>query len=105
MNKLNIIICIFLIILFLGCFLKMPYAYFEIIRFFGMIGFIILAYGENKYSKNKLWIVIWISSAILINPFFKLALGRKLWNVIDGIWITILILNIVIQSKQYKNHL
>jgi len=65
----------------------MPYGYFQIVRFIGMTGFCLLAFQEN----NKLLYVTWIASAILINPFFKIPLGRTIWNVVDIIWSIVLI--------------
>ena len=75
------IIKIGLSILFLGCLFDMPYSYFQLVRFLGMIGFVILAY--NYYPKNQKWFILWTSSSILINPFIKIALGREIWNILD----------------------
>ena len=77
-------------ILLLLCLLKMPYGYFQLVRFIGMIVFIILAYFE-KDKTNKILMVVWICSALLINPFIKIALGRFIWNIIDVIWAILLI--------------
>ena len=71
----------------------MPYSYYEISRFAGMIGFAILGYEVYK-KQNTLFMIIWFSSALLINPFFKLALGRTLWNIIDIIWIILLFISL-----------
>lgn len=68
----------------------MPYGYFQLVRFFGMIVFIILAYFE-KDKTNKTQMVVWICSALLINPFIKIALGRFIWNIVDVIWAILLI--------------
>lgn len=92
------IIKIVLSILFLVCLLDMPYGYFQLVRFLGMVGFAILAY--NTYKKNQTWFVIWLASAILINPIFKISLGREIWNIVDVIWSILLIASIFI--KQVK---
>ena len=84
MNEKNFFIKIILIVLFGLCLFKMPYSYYEISRFVGMIGFTIIGYDAYK-KQNTLFMIIWFSSALLINPFFKLALGRTLWNIIDVI--------------------
>jgi len=84
---------IILSILFIGALFKMPYNYYEIMRFIGMIGFTLLGYNELKRENNS-FMIIWFASALLINPFFKLALGRGLWNVIDIIWVLLLLLSI-----------
>jgi len=48
----------------------MPYGYFQLVRFVGMTGFIILAYLD-KENEDKMIVIIWICSAVLINPIFK----------------------------------
>ena len=96
MNK-TIGIKIILSILFLVCLLDMPYVYSQFVRFIGMIGFGLLAF-EN-YQKNQTWFVIWISSALLINPFIKIALGRDMWNIIDVIWAVLLIVSMTLNKR------
>ncbi len=97
--KLNeTIIKIVLSILFLVCLLDMPYGYFQLVRFLGMVGFAILAY--NTYQKNQTWFVIWLASAILINPIFKISLGREIWNIVDVIWAILLIASIFIKQTK-----
>ena len=96
MNK-TIAINIILSILLLACLLDMPYGYYQFVRFTGMIGFGLLAF-EN-YQKNQTWFVIWISSAVLINPFFKIALGRDIWNIVDVIWAVLLVVSIILNKR------
>lgn len=97
--KLNeTIIKIVLSILFLVCLLDMPYGYFQLVRFLGMVGFAILAY--NTYQKNQTLFVIWLASAILINPIFKISLGREIWNIVDVIWAILLIASIFIKQTK-----
>lgn len=96
MNK-KIAIKSTLSILFLVCLLDMPYGYYEFVRFTGMISFCMLAF-EN-YQKNQMWFVIWISSALLINPFLKIALGRDLWNIVDVIWVVLLVVSIFLNKR------
>ena len=96
MNK-TIVIKIILIILFLICLLDMPYGYYQFVRFIGMIGFGLLAF-EN-YQKNQTWFVLWISSALLINPFFKIALGRDMWNIVDVTWVVLLVVSIFLNKR------
>ena len=91
------LIKISLAIIFLVCLFDMPYGYYQLIRFLGMIGFGILSY--NQYKKNQIWFVIWASSVILINPIFKIALGRQIWNIVDVIWAILLITSILINNK------
>ena len=98
MNKIKAI-KIILSILFLVCLLDMPYGYYQFVRFIGMVGFGLLAF-EN-YQKNQTWFVIWISSALLINPFFKIALGRDMWNIIDLIWAVLLIVSMILIKRDF----
>jgi|TARA_B100000795_G_C22626295_1_gene370852 hypothetical protein len=96
MNKI-IAIKITFVILLLVCLLDMPYGYYQFVRFIGMIGFGLLAF-EN-YQKNQTWFVIWISSVLLINPFFKIALGRDIWNIVDVIWAVLLVVSIILNKR------
>ena len=87
-----IYIKIILSILLLICLFDMPYDYYQLVRFLGMIGFGVLGY--DSLSKSNFWATVWFSSAILINPNFKLSLGREIWNIVDVIWSVILIFSI-----------
>ena len=98
MNKIKAI-KIILSILFLVCLFDMPYGYYQFVRFLGMIGFGLLAF--DNYQKNQTWFVIWISSALLINPFFKIALGRDMWNIIDVIWAVLLIVSMILIKRDF----
>lgn len=79
-----------LALLLLGCLADMPYSYYQVVRFLGMIGFGFLAYLEREKG-NEGFSFFWLSSAILINPLFKISLGRELWNVVDVIWAIVLV--------------
>ena len=64
------------------CLLPMPYGYYNLIRFMSMIYFGCLAY--TFYCKDKTTLaVIATAIALLFQPFFKIALGREIWNVVD----------------------
>ena len=103
MTKKTLIIKIVLAILFVGCLFDWSYGYYELVRFLGMVGFGILAY--DNYENNKTWFVIWLSSAVLINPIFKIAIGRQLWNIVDIIWAILLIVSIFIKTENKLNKL
>lgn len=81
--------------LLLICLLDMPYGYYEFVRFAGMVVFGVLAYTERK---NKAWMVFWGASALLINPFIKIHLGRTIWNILDVIWAVVLIMGLFIRK-------
>ncbi len=97
------IIKIGLALLFLGCLADMPYGYFQFVRFLGMIGFGFLAFQE-KEKGNDGFFFLWLGSAILINPIFKISLGRELWNIIDVIWAVILISTIFYETTNSKKN-
>lgn len=73
-----------LAILFFLCLLKMPYGYYQLVRFLALVGFIILAYQAYRDNRGTATIV-YAALALLFQPFFKIALGRDLWNVVDVI--------------------
>ncbi|TAE75263.1 MAG: hypothetical protein EAZ85_02765 [Bacteroidetes bacterium] len=98
MEKTIKIILAFLLLL---CLTKMPYAYFQMVRFLGMLGFAFLAFCE-KDNENKILFFVWIVAALLINPITKISLGRELWNIVDIILAILLIgsLFLITKNKQ-----
>ena len=89
------------VLLFL-CLADMPYGYFQMVRFCGMIGFGILAISE-KEKGNEGMMYFYGASAILINPIFKISLGRELWNIVDVIWGIILLGSIYTSNTEKGN--
>jgi hypothetical protein len=75
---------IILAILFFLCLADMPYGYYQFVRFAALVGFAILAFQANE-QKNQTETVIYVALALLFQPFFKVALGRTIWNVVDVI--------------------
>ena len=73
---------ILLSILFFVCLLDMPYGYYQLVRIAALIGFAVLAYLANEQSR-KTEMIIYIGLALLFQPFFKVALGRQIWNIVD----------------------
>ncbi len=67
-----------------GCLLDMPYGYYQFVRFTALIGFVVLAYQANQKKKQTETIVYGVL-ALLFQPFFKVSLGRDIWNVLDVI--------------------
>ena len=92
--KLEKIIKIILAILLLLCLLKMPYEYFQLVRYLSFVGFGYLAYEASNKKQDKLFLV-YIALAILFQPFFKIALGRTVWNAVDVIVAIFLVLSIL----------
>ena len=80
----SIIIKLILTVLLFLCLLDMPYGYYQFVRFVALIGFGILAYKANEQNK-KTEMLIYGGLALLFQPFFKIALGRQIWNIVDVI--------------------
>lgn len=98
---LNKLIKITLAILFFICLLKMPYSYFQLVRFAALVGFAILAYQAYS-AKRNIEMIVYIGLALLFQPFVKIALGRELWNIVDVIVGIGLIVSVVIPVKNSK---
>lgn len=89
---------IILAILLLLCLADMPYGYYQFVRFAALIGFAILAYEANQQNKQT-EMIIYGSLALLFQPFFKIALGRELWNIVDVVVAIGLIVSIFKEKK------
>ncbi len=96
------IIKIFLSLLLFLCLADMPYGYYQFVRFAGLIGFAILAYQANQQGRQT-EMIIYGGLALLFQPFFKIALGREMWNIVDVVVGIGLILSIFIKSKSEKS--
>lgn len=88
-----------LAILFFLCLADMPYGFFQLVRFAGLIGFAILAYQTNQQSKQS-EMFIYIALALLFQPIIKLSLGREIWNIVDVIVGIGLVISMSFQSKK-----
>ncbi len=84
------------------CLADMPYGYYEFIRFSALIGFAILAFQAHQVG-GEIEMVIWASLALLFQPFFKVALGRELWNIVDVVVGMGLIISIFIRRGEKKS--
>ncbi len=96
---LQTIIKIILSILFLLCLLQMPYGYYQAVRFIGLLGFGLLAYFGYQENR-KAEVIIFISLALLFQPFIKVAMGRTVWNIVDLVLSAGLIISIFVKSKK-----
>jgi hypothetical protein len=80
----NNVIKIVLAVLFFLCLADMPYGYYQLVRFAGLVGFATLAYQAHEQGRQT-EMFIYGGLALLFQPFFKIALGREIWNVVDVI--------------------
>jgi hypothetical protein len=78
----NNVIKVVLAILFFLCLADMPYGFYQLVRFAGLIGFAVLAYQAHEQGRQN-EMIVYVGLALLFQPFFKVALGRQLWNIID----------------------
>tara|TARA_B110000208_G_C11459535_1_gene317778 strand:+ start:69 stop:371 length:303 start_codon:yes stop_codon:yes gene_type:complete len=85
-------------ILFFLCLADMPYGFYQFVRFVALIGFGILAYKANEENKNT-EMIIYGGLALLFQPFFKIALGREIWNIVDVIVGIGLIANLLFMNR------
>ncbi|MEI6265920.1 MAG: DUF6804 family protein [Sphingobacteriia bacterium] len=89
---------ILLAILFFLCLADMPYGFYQFVRFVGLIGFAILAYKANEQGRQT-EMIIYGGLALLFQPFFKIAIGREIWNIVDVLVGLALLVSIFIKSK------
>ena len=90
---------IILAILFFLCLADMPYGFYQFVRFVGLIGFAILAYQAYEQGRQS-EMIIYSGLALLFQPFFKIALGRQMWNIVDVIVGIGLLISIFMKPKE-----
>jgi hypothetical protein len=95
----NDAIKIVLAILFFLCFVDMPYGFYQFVRFAGLFGFAILAYTANNKDRQT-EMIIYGGLALLFQPFFKIALGREIWNIVDVVVGIGLLISIFMKPKE-----
>lgn len=93
------IIKIVLAVLFLLCLADMPYGFYQFVRFSGLIGFTVLAYQANQQGRQT-EMIIYGGLALLFQPFFKIALGRQIWNIVDVVVGIGLVISIFMKPKE-----
>ena len=81
------------------CLADMPYGYYQFVRFAGLVGFALLAYQAHEQGR-KSEMIIYAGLALLFQPFFKIALGREMWNVVDVIVGIGLLISILMKPKE-----
>ena len=95
----TMVIKIILAVLFFICLADMPYGFYQFVRFAGLIGFAILAYQANQQGRQS-EMIIYGGLALLFQPFFKIALGRQMWNVVDVVVGIGLLISIFMKRKE-----
>lgn len=76
----KLIIAVFLLL----CLADMPYGFYTLVRFASAAAFAYLSYDYFKAKRDGLGFTF-ATLAVLFQPFFKIALGRVVWNIVDVI--------------------
>ena len=97
--KIIVLIKTTLALLFFLCLLDMPSGYFQLVRFMALAGFGFLAYKANQEKKSE-QVFIFIALSLLFQPFFKIALGREIWNIVDVVVGIALLISIVTHNQK-----
>ena len=97
------VVKIILAALFLICLAKLPYGFYQFVRFAGLVGFSILAY-QTSHRDDKTEMIIYICLGLLFQPLIKISLGRQIWNIIDVIVGLALLASIFIKPKSVNEN-
>lgn len=80
--------------LLLLCLADMPYGFYQLVRVASAAAFAYLAYDYFR-MKRDVQGLLFTALALLFQPFFKVALGRTIWNLVDVVVAVVLIVLIV----------
>jgi predicted membrane protein len=94
-GSLKLILSVFLLL----CLIHMPFAFYELVRFVAMVGFAVCAYEYYQMKENGLC-VTFAALVLLFQPFFKITLGRGMWNVVDVVVAVSLLMLVYKESKK-----
>ena len=83
------------------CLFNMPYGFYSFVRFAATAAFCYLAYKSYNFG-NKDRMILFIILAILFQPFFRIPLGRVIWNIVDVAVATFLIYLLYKHVKEGK---
>ena len=84
--------------LLLLCLADMPYGYYQLVRFIAMVLFGWMAYDYST-KEQQFGLVTFGSLALLFQPFFKIAFGRTIWNIVDVVVAIVLIVVVMYNIK------
>ena len=83
------------------CLAPMPYGYYTLVRILATVVFCIYAYKCYVAKKEGMtW--VFVTLALLFQPFAKVGLGRTVWNIIDVIVAIGLIVLFFMEWKESK---
>ena len=75
---------LYLAAVLLLCLAPMPYGYFTLVRILATVVFGVYAY-RCYVAKKEAFTWVFVTLALLFQPFAKVGLGRTVWNIIDVI--------------------
>lgn len=75
---------LYLAVVLLLCLAPMPYGYFTLVRILATVVFGLYAY-RCYVAKKEAFTWVFVTLALLFQPFAKVGLGRTVWNIIDVI--------------------
>lgn len=87
-------------VLLLLCLADMPYGFYQLVRFAATCAFGYLAYDSFKGKEDGKGF-IFAALALLFQPFFKIALDRTMWNVVD-VLVAIMLFYFITNSLKKK---
>lgn len=88
-------------ILLILCLADMPYGFYQLVRFASAAAFAYLSYDYFRMRKDGHGF-LFAALALLFQPFFKIALGRFIWNCVDIIVAALLVYLIITAFKKRK---
>ena len=94
-NQIKLILSVLLLV----CLFDMPYGYYQFVRLAAGISFAYYAYAAYE-DKKQPTMLLYVGLALLFQPFFKIALGRELWNVVDVLVAIGLIVSIFLEKNR-----
>ncbi len=85
-----------------GALLDMPYGYYQLLRVlvFCATAYLVLESHRRGYVA---WVWALGGTAIVYNPFFKLALGGELWTMVNIATIVVFISHWITAARTWKN--
>lgn len=86
-------------ILLLVCLADLPYGLYQLVRIVSAVAFAYLSYDYFKQNRDGMGFVF-AGLALLFQPFFKIALGRAIWNIVDIVVAVVLFLLILEMFKK-----
>ena len=82
------------------CLAPMPYGYYMLVRLVATVAFGLMAYQYYMRQKTAAACVFGVL-ALLFQPFYKIALGRGLWNGVDVV-VAVLLVGLFVMEKRLE---